>query len=521
MAVINARSRFAVTVVGLTVSLSACTVHKTDVPSLSGPSGLANPGITITVSPDVLTQDGVSQSLVTITATNSNGQPAANVQLRSDIAVAGTVTDFGRLSAKSLVTDGNGHATTVYTAPPAPQIVVGNGTKVDIQVTPVGSNFDNNNLWVASLMLVPPGVVVSQSPLVPDFTPPTPNAGDVATFTATVTDPSKSGMAVASYAWDFGDGSTGSGQTVTHTFRSTGTNIVTLTITDNLGHIASVTHPVTIGAATALTPTFFTTPASPGVAQPITFNASQTTPPAGHTITGYFWDFGDGNGDSGVVVTHSYSTAGTYTALLRVTLDNGAQGTSSQAITVGIAGPTAKFTLSPTPPVPANTSINFNASQSSAQPGRTIASYSWDFGDGTSGSGVNVSHSFSVPGQTYQVTLTVTDSAGQTGFLTQPVAILSDAPTALFTVTPPSPTAPTGTDTVVLLDAANSFAASGRTIASYNWTVTGSNVHSNPAGGAVQSLTLRAPGVYAVTLTVTDNAGKTGSQTQNITVTGS
>jgi hypothetical protein len=72
----------------------------------------------------------------------------------------------------------------------------------------------------------------------------------------------------------------------------------------------------------------------------------------------------------------------------------------------------------------------------------------------------------------------------------------------------------------VLLDATSSTAASGRVIVAYNWTVTGSSVHSNPPGGAVQSLTLRAPGVYSVTLTVTDNAGKTSSATQNITVTG-
>src|ERR1700751_1147812 len=102
MALIHPRPRLGAAAVGLALSVSACTVHKTDVPALSGPSGLGQ-GITITISPDVLTQDGVSQSLVTITATNSNGQPAPNVQLRADIAVAGAVADFGRLSAKSLV----------------------------------------------------------------------------------------------------------------------------------------------------------------------------------------------------------------------------------------------------------------------------------------------------------------------------------------------------------------------------------------------------------------------------------
>ncbi len=310
MAVMYPRNRFAVAF-GVAVVLSACTVHKTEVPSLSGPSGLGS-NISIAVSPDVLPQDGLSQSLVTITAINNVGQPAANVQLRADIAVGGVLTDFGRLSAKSLVTDASGRATTTYTAPPAPLVVVGNGTKVDIDVTPIDGNFDNNNPRVASLMLVAPGIVTSSSALVPDFTPPSPNAGDPATLTATVTDPSKSGQVAVSFAWDFGDGTTGAGQTVTHTFRNPGINIVTLTITDNLGHLASVTHPVTVGGAVTFTPTFFTNPANNLVSgQSITFNASTNTPPTGHTITGYFWDFGDGtDGATGAVVTHTFASAG-------------------------------------------------------------------------------------------------------------------------------------------------------------------------------------------------------------------
>src|ERR1051326_6941950 len=128
MALMHARIRLAASV-GLALALSACTVHKTEVPALSGPSGLGN-NISITVSPDVLTQDGVSQSLVTITALDSNGQPKPSVRLRADIAVAGSITDFGRLSAKSLVTDSTGKATVTFTAPPPPAVVVNGGTKV-------------------------------------------------------------------------------------------------------------------------------------------------------------------------------------------------------------------------------------------------------------------------------------------------------------------------------------------------------------------------------------------------------
>ena len=62
----------------------------------------------------------------------------------------------------------------------------------------------------------------------------------------------------------------------------------------------------------------------------------------------------------------------------------------------------------------------FDASASTA-PGSAIASYSWNFGDGTTGTGVNPSHTYAA-GKTYPVTLTVTDIASHTGTSTQTVS---------------------------------------------------------------------------------------------------
>lgn len=55
--------------------------------------------------------------------------------------------------------------------------------------------------------------------------------------------------------------------------------------------------------------------------------------------------------------------------------------------------------------------VNFQNSGSIAQPGFTLVDYEWDFMDGTTGSGPNVSHAYSVPGQ-YRVNLFVTDDNG-------------------------------------------------------------------------------------------------------------
>ena len=424
MALIHVRSRLGVAAVCLALSVSACTVHKTEVPALSGPSGLGN-NITITVSPDVLTQDGQSQSLVTITAIDSNGQPKPNVQLRADIAVGGVVTDFGRLSAKNLVTDNTGRATLVYTAAPAPLVVVGNGTKVDIQVTPLDGNFDNSTPRVASIMLVPPGVVVGPaSSFIPSFTVPALNVGDQGVFSAKVVNGSGVDVTnqVASFQWNFGDGGTASGQNVTHTFTRIGTFPVTLTITDAVGRTNFTTESITIGQGQLPTATFVTSPAAPVVNQTINFNASGSTAAPGHNITDFEWTFGDGTAGSGPIVTHAYSAAGSYTVTLQTIDDAGRKSPlAPQTITVTTGLPVAQITVSPpsgTHPV----TINFIGSQSTVAPGRTIVSYHWDFGDGATGSGPTTSHIYNTAG-TFTVTLVVTDDQGNSGIATATVTI--------------------------------------------------------------------------------------------------
>ena len=87
-----------------------------EAPDFAGPSEFGK-SINVTVTPDAIVQDGASQSVVTVTALGVNGQPLANIPLRAEIRVDDVPTDFGSLSARNLVTDANGRATLVYTAP--------------------------------------------------------------------------------------------------------------------------------------------------------------------------------------------------------------------------------------------------------------------------------------------------------------------------------------------------------------------------------------------------------------------
>ena len=102
-------------------------------------------------------------------------------------------------------------------------------------------------------------------------------------------------------------------------------------------------------------------------------------------------------------------------------------GAFSDAFTVGATGtntpPTASFTPSCT-----GLTCGFNAAAAS-DPDGTITNYAWDFGDGSSGTGVSPSHAYAAAG-TYNVTLTVTDNGGATGTATQ--AITTAAGTGPF-----------------------------------------------------------------------------------------
>ena len=132
-------------------------------------------------------------------------------------------------------------------------------------------------------------------------------------------------------------------------------------------------------------------------------NASKCTPTSG-AITSYQWDFGNGQTASGPRVTTRFPTRGTYNVRLVVTNDRGLSNSATQAVSVaGVANPSAAFDLSPSGPG-VNQQVFFDANASQAAPGRTIARYDWNFGDGVFGSGVTESHRYARAGD-FQVTL--------------------------------------------------------------------------------------------------------------------
>ncbi len=222
---------------------------------------------------------------------------------------------------------------------------------------------------------------------------------------------------ITSYTWNFGDGQNGVGAEGFHIYENAGTYTAILTVTDNDGAMATASQVITVSAPDNIAPTvsFTATPDSGEEPLTVVLNATSSSDADG-TITAYDWDFGDGSPHgTGSVVTHTYSTAGSYVVVLTVTDDEGAENSAARTIDVSSPGnivPTASFTTDPSvltfayPPV----TIAFNAS-SSSDPDGTIMSYHWDFGDGKAGIGVTTSHTYTDPGK-YTVILTVIDDHG-------------------------------------------------------------------------------------------------------------
>lgn len=166
-------------------------------------------------------------------------------------------------------------------------------------------------------------------------------------------------------------------------------------------------------------------------AETIAFDGSLSTS-VGGIIVGYEWSFGDGTPNAtGMIVNHAYSDNGTYTVTLTVTDDDGFIGAISQTIAILNRPPVASFTESATE-VPVGEPITFNASDS-YDPDGSIASFFWDYGDGSNATGMVVSHVYAGNG-TFTVTLTVTDDDGMSASVGEVKTVLNVADIAVTDV---------------------------------------------------------------------------------------
>ena len=251
--------------------------------------------------------------------------------------------------------------------------------------------------------------------------PPVANAGGPYTGVAGAAVPfSGSGSSdpqgqALTFAWSFGDGSTGTGATPSHIYTAAGTYAVSLTVTDSSSLTGTATGKATIAAA--LQPPV----ANPGgpytgsAGTPLSFNGTASSDPQGQALT-FAWSFGDGSTGTGATPSHIYTAAGTYAVSLTVTDSSSLTGTATGKATIAaalqppVANPGGPYTGS------VGTPLTFNGTASSDPQGQALT-YAWTFGDGNNGAGASPSHTYTSAGA-FSVTLTVTDTNNLSGTAT-------------------------------------------------------------------------------------------------------
>ncbi len=298
------------------------------------------------------------------------------------------------------------------------------------------------------------------------------------------------------YLWNFGDGATGSGIAPSHTYSTSGTFTVSLTVTDARGGSKTATSSVDVE---------FKPNANAGgpyqgsTGQSVQFDGSGSTP-TGVTLN-YSWDFGDGVTGTGVKPTHTYAGAGTFQVTLNVSSSSG--DASSAATTCAVtAGPMAS---AGGPYVgKKNQSITFDGTHSSAATGLTLT-YSWDYGDGKTGTGATPSHTYASAG-TFSVRLTVTDDHSGLNIATVTAAIAS---IPNVTITSPASMATVNTGVVAVTgtvdDAPDTVAVNGVAATVSGNSFTAANVPLSQ-------------GTNILTASAADTSGNVGTASVSVTL---
>jgi len=216
-------------------------------------------------------------------------------------------------------------------------------------------------------------------------------------------------------------------------------------------------------------------------------------------ITAYRWNFGDGSTSTEINPKHTFANPGLYTVVLEVIGQSGTTNVSRQIAVQSPVPPVAAFTqssVSGTAPL----TINFT-DQSQGD----ITSRDWQFGDGSTSNAVSPSHTFNLVG-TYNVILTVKGSGGSSS-VTRQITVQNPQvplPKANFTANPASGDAPLAVNFKVT-DTSN--------ITNYAWTFGTLGVSSEVS----PSFTFNDAGTYNVQLVVT-GAGGQASSTMQVTV---
>ena len=291
------------------------------------------------------------------------------------------------------------------------------------------------------------------------------------------------GTAPLTYLWDFGDGVTSTEINPSHNYSNAGSFTVRLISTNTSGCSDTLVKPnaIVIGTVRAN----FTVPETICAGTPSIF--TNTSTPTG---VGAIWNFGDGTTSTQESPSKTYTIPGTYT--IKLVSTSGNCGDSLTRNIVVLSKPTTNFTSSTTSSCQYPLTVTFANSSSNA------LTYLWDFGDGTTSTLENPTHTYTSPGS-FTVKLTSTNSNGCAETLSMPEFISITPPAVSINELPQEGCAP-------LSWTFTSNVTSSEPITSYLWDFGDSTTSTE-----IEPTHVFGAGIFDITLRVTTASGCTDS----------
>lgn len=295
--------------------------------------------------------------------------------------------------------------------------------------------------------------------------------------------------------WNFGDGTTATGDTVTHTYPLPGNYTVTLQVVLPSGCIGTVVKIISVLQPVG---SFYFDDTYYCNSSQVRFDAVVSS------ADSLFWDFGDGNMLATTLTTvfHSYALPGVYMPVLTVKSSFGCQNSIPAQDTIRIEKLRAAF-FETQARYCGYTNLTLTDSSYSYF---GINTYAWDFGDGTTGSGSTVNHQYTVPG-TYQVQLIITGISGCADTISKPVHItINPKPSVSIT----GPAMHCGQSGIVF----NALVQASDSVATLQWSAS----NGTTGTGSSFSSSFTQPGNYNVMLVATTIHGCTDTAYHSVNI---
>jgi kumamolisin len=316
--------------------------------------------------------------------------------------------------------------------------------------------------------------------------------------------------------WQFGDGNSSTGRTVSHTFETPGYYVTTGRLSDGSEGNASEAFLIDVlpSSSPSVSGVIATvTPAIDGAAgAPVTFHAEAVN---ASTNGSFYWNLGDDDSAYGATVTQTYSATGCLgagTCSLDVTLYSRGSNGTWVSIPIGLPHPIANrwSALTLTDQISsANGSVPLRVNATAQTVGVPGATVGWQFGTGADATGDAVSYIYALPGE-YTLTDVATTALGDRLVRTHAVTLTSStSPIEITVVARPTQGPPP------LTVGFSAFASGGNGGPyTFQWAF-GDGTESN---GSAVGHTYTSPGSFAVDLNVTDSAGDSNTTSVEVRV---